>query len=232
MWAAERSEPGLAHPDRGGPGIDRWLLERATLDGCASAVWQPTPSLVVPASYRRHGAAFEAACEQSAREGWPVQVRRSGGGLVPQGPGVVNFSHAWRTTARFGDAMDIVYEQLCGLLQQVLVPFGLVTDCAAVEGSFCDGRYNLALHGRKVAGTAQYWQRLDAHQHLVLAHACLLVDADLDRLTERANRFEAAVGSAQRYCAEAITNLAVPGLNSPVMLQCLAEAARQRGPLC
>jgi lipoate-protein ligase A len=231
MWAAERTEPSLARPDRGGPGIDRWLLERAAEDGCASAVWQPLPSLVVPGSYRRH-AGFDAACARSAAEGWPVQVRRSGGGLVPQGPGVLNFSHAWRTALRLGDAMETVYENLCSLLQQVIEPFGLETDCEAVEGSFCDGRFNLSLGGRKVAGTAQYWQRVDAHQHLVLAHACVLVEADLDGLTERANRFEAWVGSERRYRADVLANLAVPGLTTPVMMQRLADAARARGPLC
>lgn len=231
MWVAERAEPVLARPDRGGPGIDRWLLERAAEDGCASAVWQPTPSLVVPGSYRRH-AGFEAACQRSQQEGWPVLVRRSGGGLVPQGPGMLNFSHAWRTTARLGDAMETVYQALCSLLQQVLEPFGHETDCEAVEGSFCDGRYNLALNGRKVAGTAQYWQRLDAQQHLVLAHACVLVEADLGGLTDRANRFEAWLGQPRRYRTEVIANLAVPGLDTTVLMHRLAEASRARGPLC
>lgn len=231
MWAAEHTEPPLAHPDRGGPGVDRWLLERAAEDGCASAAWEPTPSLVVPGSYRRH-AGFDAACARSAAEGWPVRVRRSGGGLVPQAAGVLNFSHAWRTAVPMGDAMEAVYEALCGLLQQVLEPFDLETHCEAVDGSFCDGRYNLALDGRKVAGTAQYWQRVGPHGHVVLVHACLLVEADLVLLTERANRFEAAIDSGRRYRAEAIANLVAPGLTTQCLMQRLGEAARSRGPLC
>lgn len=228
---APASAKAAAHPDRGGPGIDRWLLERAAQDGCASAVWEPTAALVVPASYRRH-AAFDAACAQSAAEGWPVQVRRSGGGLVPQAAGVLNFSHAWRTGCRMGDAMLPVYTALCGLLQDVLAPFGIEADCTAVEGSFCDGRYNLAVAGRKVAGTAQYWQRLGPHEHLVLAHACLLVQADLPLLTERANRFEAAVGSGRQYRVGAIGNLTVPGVEVRGLMQRVSAAARERGPLC
>jgi lipoate-protein ligase A len=233
MLAVERPAlpPLQARPDRGGPGVDQWLLERAAADGCASAVWEPSPCLVVPGSYRHH-AAFDAACERSAHEGWPVRLRRSGGGLVPQAAGVLNFSHAWRTALPMGDAMIPVYQALCALLQRVLAPFGLVTDCAAVAGSFCDGRYNLALDGRKVAGTAQYWQRLGPHEHVVLAHACLLVEADLAPLTERANRFEAALGSGRRYRGDVIANLAAPGLTTRVLMQRLGEAARVAGPLC
>jgi hypothetical protein len=42
----------------------------------------------------------------------------------------------------------------------------------------------------------------------VLAHALLLVDADVDQLSARANAFEAALGSARRYRADALTTVA------------------------
>lgn len=250
MWAPDRTleggagtpAPVVAHPDRGGPGVDRWLLERAAEDGVAAAVWEPTPSLVVPGSYRRH-AGFDAACARSTAQGWPVIVRRSGGGLVPQGPGMLNLSMAWRTCAAMGEMMTPVYKGLCELLQEVIEPFGIDTDCQAVSGSFCDGRYNLAWGGRKVAGTAQYWHRLNAQEHVVLAHAVLLVEADVITLTAQANAFESLLGTDTRYQRSALTTL-VPAsgvrptdlhgvaLDTRLLMQRLSEAARQRAALC
>lgn len=186
--------------------VEQRLIERAAEGRAVSAVWEPMPSLVVPGSYRRFER-FDLLCERYAARGWPVSVRRSGGGLVPQGPGMVNLSLAWRTSTGMGHAMEPVYEGLCRLLQQVIAPFDIDAAPQAVDGSFCDGRYNLAVGGRKVAGTAQYWQRVSPSEHVVLAHACLLVEADLETLVERANAFEAHLGSDKQYRVDAIANL-------------------------
>ncbi|WP_157269346.1 lipoyl protein ligase domain-containing protein [Azohydromonas aeria] len=197
-------------PDAGVPqsdlALEQRLLEHAAEGGACAAVWECRPALVVPPTYRRFER-FDALCERFAAQGWPVSVRRSGGGLVPQGPGMVNLSLAWRTRSRLGDAMEAVYLHLCGVLQAAFETFGLETSAQAVEGSFCDGRFNLALDGRKAVGTAQYWRRVNAQEHVVLAHACVLVEADLRRLVERANAFEARLGSDRQYSVEAVANL-------------------------
>ena len=215
--------------------IEQGLLDQAAEGGALSAVWEPLPSIIVPASYRRY--------ERFGSRGWPVSVRRSGGGLVPQGPGMVNVSLAWRTTSAMGEAMEPVYLGLCRLLQRVIGPFDLDTALEPVEGSFCDGRYNLTMGGRKVAGTAQYWRRVSASEHVVLAHACLLVEADLATLTRQANEFEAQLGSDRQYRLEAIANLAplqgprpTDGIGQPLNAGTLAyllrEAARESEVLC
>ena len=77
-----------------------------------------------------------------------------------------------------------------------------------MEGSFCDGRFNLAVAGRKLAGTAQSWRRV-AGVPVVLAHAVIVVDADPQALTEAANAFERDLGSGRRYRAEALTSVAL-----------------------
>ncbi|STV42435.1 lipoate-protein ligase A [Klebsiella pneumoniae subsp. ozaenae] len=57
---------------------------------------RPSPSsgrapqgLVVPGSYRQF-TDLPAVSAHFAARGWPVWLRRSGGGLVPQGPGIIN----------------------------------------------------------------------------------------------------------------------------------------------
>lgn len=185
-------------------------LEEALAGRPRAVLWRSAPALVVPASYRRHDR-LQAASEAFAARGWPVRVRRSGGGLVPQGPGILNLSLAWRADGPGGGAGDAVYAHLCAMLSRGLARLGLASRPAAVAGSFCDGRWNLAADlpdgPRKLAGTAQYWRRREGRS-AVLAHALLLVEADTAALTALANEFEAALGSGRRYEPAAVTDVA------------------------
>jgi hypothetical protein len=183
----------------------QWL--EGALDGEARAVvWTGATALVAPTSYRRHASLADAA-RAFEGAGWPLRLRRSGGGLVPQGPGILNLTLAYPCDCAPGSMADAVYRHLCNVLARALSSLGIKAEPRTVEGSFCDGRYNLAVGARKIAGTAQYWRRT-GDRHAVLAHALLLVDADVEMLTETANRFEAALHSERRYRADALTTVA------------------------
>jgi lipoate-protein ligase A len=183
----------------------QWLA--AALDGEARAVlWFGAQGLVAPTSYRRHASLADAARAFEA-EGWPLRLRRSGGGLVPQGQGLLNLTLAYPCEGAPALMADAVYRHLCNLLAHALSTLGIEANPRTVEGSFCDGRYNLAVGSRKIAGTAQYWRRA-GDRHAVLAHALLLVDTDIEMLTDIANRFEAALRSERRYRADALTSVA------------------------
>lgn len=129
---------------------------------------------------------FERACEILKREGWPVVVRASGGSCVPQGLGMLNLSiihpriNGWN--------LDDGYLLLCDLLARLLTSYGIEAETGEVPGSFCDGRYNLQIGGKKLVGTAQRWAGGNRHQAAILAHACLLVDLDLSEVTGRVNQ--------------------------------------------
>jgi lipoate-protein ligase A len=214
--------------------IEQQLLDSAAVGEPVACVWEPGPSLVVPSTYQRYER-FPMLCERFERRGWPVFVRRSGGGLVPQDRGVVNISLAWRTTTDMATGTTRVYQALCGLLQEAVEPFDIELTAQPVNGSFCDGRFNLAMKGRKVAGTAQYWQRLGQTEHVVLAHACLMVRADLALLTQRANEFEAQLGSDRSYEDDAIANLLddeSTARTTSAVLMSLKETVRERVVLC
>jgi lipoate-protein ligase A len=205
-----------------------WMAHTAHTGRAVAHLWQSVPSLVVPASYRREQH-FSAVCAQWGSTGMPVQVRGSGGGLVPQGPGLLNLSLVWRSAAAALTETEPIYRALCSGLAQALAALGVQALPQAVQGSFCDGRFNLAVGGRKLAGTAQTWRRIDGTM-VVLAHAVLLVDADPEALTQRCNALEAALGTGRRYRSECLTSLAAErrraGLAPP---QCrgglVAEAA-------
>lgn len=185
---------------------DEWLARAAATGRPAAHLWQATRMLAVPRSYERLPG-WASACATLAAAGWPVQLRRSGGGLVPLGPGVTNLSLVWRNEPAGAVEPHLVYRGLCGLLRRALARLDIAAAAQAVEGSFCDGRFNLAVRGRKIAGTAQAWRRIGT-QRVVLAHAVILVSADPAALTAIANRFEQAVASGRHYRSDALTNVA------------------------
>jgi len=179
-----------------------WLASAAAAGRAVAHLWQGRPGLVVPRSYTRQPGWAEAASS------FAVQVRSSGGGLVPQGPGVWNLSLVWPAPSATPTDTDGVYRALCNELATALARLGLASAPRAVEGSFCDGRFNLAAGGRKLVGTAQAWRRVDGRP-MALAHAVIVVTADPVALTEQANAFEAALGSGRRYRADALTSVAL-----------------------
>jgi lipoate-protein ligase A len=185
---------------------DAWLREVASGGRPVAHLWQGARGLVVPRSYERLPR-WQAACAGSAAAGWPVQVRASGGGLVPQGPGVLNLSLLWPAGSATPSGTDEIYRALTGELAAAFARLDVTSEAQAVEGSFCDGRFNLASGGRKLVGTAQAWRRVEGRP-LVLAHAVIVASADPRELTEAANRFEARAGSERRYRADALTSVA------------------------
>lgn len=181
-----------------------WLARCADGGPAAAHLWTAPAGLVVP----RRCAALPgwAALDKTG-----VQVRASGGGLVPQGPGVWNLTLVWPAAdAAVGAAahgMHAVYPALCGEMAAAFVRLGVQARPGQVPGAFCDGRWNLAIGGRKFVGTAQAWKRFGPRT-VVMAHAVIVIDADPAALTARCNAFEQALGSGVRYRADALTCLA------------------------
>jgi lipoate-protein ligase A len=193
------------------------MLEQASKGRALAHTWQAPKSLVVPRSYQRY-AQLDPARAAFAAKGCPVWLRLSGGGLVPQGPGILNLSLAYPIRGTMGTHSEAVYLHLCGILADALNALGVPTHMQPVEGSFCDGRFNLAWGppdaARKIAGTAQYWRRVreqqdTAHEplHAVLAHAVLIVDADPVEINQRANDFEAMIESGRHYEAARVVSV-------------------------
>lgn len=194
---------------------DEALIGLAARGQAWASAWHAAQGLVVPRTYLR-SPSFEVARQQLQAIGWPVDVRHSGGGVVPQGPGIINMSLAFPVTGKPLDHSDSAYLLLCRLIAQALDVYGISTRTQAVEGSFCDGRYNLATgplsHARKVAGTAQVWRRpVDAlteqTRQVVLVHAVILAEVDVCRLTDHANLLERLLGHDKHYRAESTASL-------------------------
>ncbi len=195
--------------------FDESLIALAAEQGPTAAVWRAKQGLVVPRTYQRFDA-FPQACAVSSGDGWPVTVRQSGGGIVPQGDGIINLSLAYVVEGKPLDHSDKAYLLICEIMTRALHRFDIDAHPQPVEGSFCDGRYNLAVGSadtaRKVAGTAQLWRRhtVDgAHDtvQVVLVHALLLAAIDATLVTARANRFEDMLGSTRHYGDDRVASL-------------------------
>lgn len=198
------------HTGRDWAANEQAIIDESMCRGAPVALIQrASDGITVPRSYRGRSR-FEAACRALRAEGLPVSVRLTGGGVVPQSPDVLNLYLALPVhAARPLQVAERFYLGLCHLLQQLFGCFGIRARYQPVSGSFCDGRFNLAADGRKIAGTAQCWQRRPGadHDHTVLLSAVILCGG-AEGLTERANRFETALGSNVRYLPERTTTVA------------------------
>lgn len=200
-----------------------WMAACAASGRAAAHLWQAPVGLVVP---RRVTTLPGWSAAQAQPGHGEVQVRASGGGLVPQGPGVWNLSLVWGAPSSTPVGTESVYRWLCESLSAAFARLGIDATPQPVDGSFCDGRWNLAAGGRKFVGTAQAWRRIGGVP-LVLAHAVILVDADPAALTARANAFEAALGSATRYRADALTSVALASGQADIAARTIAVVAEQ-----
>jgi lipoate-protein ligase A len=175
---AESDDPAVALAG------DQLLLTQAAQGHLppTARIWRSRSCLVVPARQMQQPAAVRATAEMAAA-GWPVVTRHSGGSPVPLDPGMVNLSLVF--TIETGDTWRIEdgFRLLVDLLAASFAELGLTTQCGEISEAFCPGRYDLAIGGRKIAGTAQQWRggRGEAGNPIqaVLAHACLLVAPDV-----------------------------------------------------
>ncbi len=199
-------------------------------------VWSTHPCLVAPAASARL-AGFEAGKARIEALGLPLHFRETGGDLMPQGPNVLNVTVAFAAPNRASFGVAVAYDRLCSPFLELLRAHGVAAHCAAVPEAFCDGRFNIAVGGRKLAGTAQRWRTrtrplgTEEPGVAVLAHVAIFVAADFHRYVEAANHFYATCGLARRVRDEAHAALAdLPGFSelfhTPDPLDALAATLR------
>lgn len=195
----------------------------------AIVLWRSkTPTLVLPAALMRSPSVQEAAA-QAGRQGVPVVTRRSGGGIVPQGPGTLNL--ALVLPAPPGFQLEDGYRLICSSIAEALTRFDIRSTTGECEHAFCDGHWNVLVQGRKLAGTAQRWRRAGSGP-IVLAHAAILTtrpDAALWPVMDQLHR--AAFPGSVELCPAAhvaLTDLMGARTNPESFPGALARAAKDR----
>jgi lipoate-protein ligase A len=184
---------------------ERFLEDHGRASRARSAlIWECERALVV-SQLDTLLPGFEDAARDSAHDGWPVAVRKTGGSAVALGPGVLNFSviESWRgTPPTLAHGFDLV----CTPIIRALAELGVTGTIGAAPGSFCDGRHNVLVDGRKIAGTAQRRTKRGEGGAL-LAHALILIDADPGALTNAVQKFYVRAGASRQFDASVVTSL-------------------------
>lgn len=176
-------------------------------------IWENRNCLVTTRAIARRENFAEAA-KLSARSGWPVHVRSSGGTTVIHRPGILNVSLAVAGGAERVQP-NASYSDLSALLQTAFHKLRLEAFVGPVVGAYCDGNYNLCLHGRKIAGTASRIVRRK-NQTAHICHASIVIYGSPERDISLISKFERGVGLDHVYATSSHTSLAnIMGL-SPV----------------
>ena len=110
-------------------------------------LWRPSNAIVLTA--RERDLVQSTTARSFATQGWPVVVRDSGGGPVALGHLCLNVS--WLTPVHGAVSIERSYSAFCEPLIAAMAQLGLAAHCAALPGSYCDGRFNLLVDGRKLA---------------------------------------------------------------------------------
>ncbi|WP_439438230.1 lipoate--protein ligase family protein [Salinivibrio costicola] len=206
----------------------------------ALLLWQPdAQTLVLPAG-QKWPQTPELLRALSAL-GWQVQSRRTGGAPVPQLPGVINVSYLTVWPANTPYHIQTAYQYFCTILQSFFHQLGITTTVGDTPRSYCDGDYNLNIAGKKVVGTAQRILRLGAgagmgaaKQTVMLAQACLLIDADCQHIVAPVSLCNRLCGYSDRIEAEVHTPLSAHLDELPTteqLFQLLTQAFLARPPL-
>lgn len=130
------------------------LAERvAAGDPAVVYFWTASKTLVLGMQDARLQGAKRAAARLYA-EGIDVFVRSSGGRAVAIDEGVLNVTVVVPETGPFR-SMDGSFAWMAEHVRSALKPLGLMVGIGEVRGSFCPGRYDLSVGGKKFAGLAQ-----------------------------------------------------------------------------
>lgn len=183
--------------------------------------WESPQCLVSPKSLSTKPL-FKIASSNLAAEGWPVNLRSTGGDVTPQGSGILNVTHVYATRPDKPVDLKEEYNRLCTPIELAL---GQGASRGWQPGAFCDGEYNVQLNGLKFAGTAMRIRRgkKDRTQSAIMAHAIMLIDPVSIAAIEAINRFLNLLGEERTIDLNAHTSLPI-GLSKPEFVSRLTDA--------
>ena len=200
----------LAHPERG-----------------VLRLWRTSPCLVVT-PLLAHRAEFAAAAEASAERGWPVVVRRTGGGPVPQTAGTLNVSLAFASPREKTPTIDAAFKHFADATLAALQRCGVTGAVGEIEGSCCPGRYDIAIGARKIIGIAQRRRQGQNDGQLlsaVLVHAMVWVEGTLDPEIDQLERFLNEAGARTTFRRDAMGTLqGISGISADAFEASLRQA--------
>ena len=206
IWPEALVEPSLSEPqqavDRDCTLLDAMLAEQER--GTRIRLWSNRPCVVVPHNQVRN-MTLDTARDVAGALGFAVALRRTGGTAVVHRPGVLCISLLDVTDMGQAQPANIYVPLLAGICSALEI-LGIRGDHGSVTGSYCDGKCNVRVGERKIAGTAALVRRRHGF-HGTLVHAALTVWGDLQADVAAVCDVERAIGFPGNYSAEAHTSV-------------------------
>jgi len=172
--------------------------------GTRIRLWTNTPCVVLPYNQVKDKS-LDRASEAAAARGYAVALRRTGGSAVIHRPGILCISLLETTVvdqARRGNLYAPLLDIICSILKEL----GIESEYGNVADSYCDGKYNVRVGSRKIAGTAALVRGRNGMQGS-LVHAALSVWGDLSADIAAVSAVECALGFPASYSANAHTSV-------------------------
>lgn len=200
---------------QGNADLDSWIGKQVALGTRRATIrlWRSGVAKGLSVSRRdvAHSAGQRALWTMQKR-GLNMVVHQTGGTAVPQGEGVLHLS--WLLPrSRETVTTDAYFRLLCEPILGWLSALGASeARTGALPESYCDGKYNILVSSRKLAGTAQSWKGglagiKGVHPGYVLAHACITVDVDFVEASDWINEFYRLSENPYRVNPETAVNL-------------------------
>lgn len=97
---------------------------------------------------------FTAGVDYLIKQGYSVSLRPHGGLAVVNDEGVLNIALV-SDNALYPLTIDQAYEQMVQLIGLTLARYDLKVEAYEIEDSYCPGKFDLVVDGRKIGGIAQ-----------------------------------------------------------------------------
>jgi lipoate-protein ligase A len=205
-WTLQRDLPGVsAEADIA---AEMALLDAAFIQPVLR-IWQTHQCLVVTPLVAQR-AEFMHAADVSQGRGWPVIVRRTGGGPVPLTSGTLNISMCYAMARVDSHSIDRAFQVLEKPLRATFGRLGLISQIGEVSGSCCPGRYDIAVNGRKLVGIAQRRRQGQKNGELltaILVHAMIWIEPGLEAGIDALETFLKATGVPTQFEREKMGTL-------------------------
>lgn len=191
------------------------------------SLWTQTACLVTtPMASRIQG--FDSAAGWSALQGWPVHLRKSGGTTVFHSPEVLCVTFLFEGRGD-GFGIDRAYRHFTTHIINALKRLGVVASTGEAPGAPCDGRFNILVEGRKLAGTAMRTRNV-ADRICVLGHAAILVGPWFAEGLVAVEAFEREMGLQVSYpatssvCLEELIGPSASARLASALNSCLSQS--------
>jgi octanoyl-[GcvH]:protein N-octanoyltransferase len=144
-------------------------------------------------------------------QGYATAVRNSGGLAVPLDTGVLNIS-LLKPKATHELSYEQDFEWMVDLLSQVMKQFGVNVKPGEIQGSFCPGKYDMSIAGKKFCGIAQ--RRLSQS---ISVQAFLMVEGIGQERAQIAEQFYRIASGTNWQEDPSFTQMGFPKIDKHVM---------------